>query len=131
MTTDHDDLYRYDEDFSDPDQYCEHGRFIGSWWGPDYLCGLCEAGATEIAIVKEVNYTMTITLPNGKSDTFRTNPTYSDPTRFFLSMAEHMDAGTKVTLTMEIHNVERWVTPEEAGLVPPRTRPMTDDDELI
>lgn len=35
---------RYDEDFSDSRQYCKHGTFIGSWWGPDYLCYYCETG---------------------------------------------------------------------------------------
>lgn len=34
----------YDWDRSDRSQYCKHGRFIGSWWGPDILCGACEAG---------------------------------------------------------------------------------------
>jgi hypothetical protein len=33
----------YDEDYGDPRQYCRHGSFIGSWWGPDYLCGQCES----------------------------------------------------------------------------------------
>lgn len=36
----------YDEDHSDPRQFCQHGTFIGSWWGPDYMCGLCEDGVT-------------------------------------------------------------------------------------
>lgn len=40
----HDD--RYDEDYSDPRQRCQHGTFIGSWWGPDYLCGWCEDGVS-------------------------------------------------------------------------------------
>jgi FAD synthase len=34
----------YDWDRSDKSQYCKHGKFIGSWWGPDILCGYCEAG---------------------------------------------------------------------------------------
>ena len=34
----------YDWDISDRSQYCKHGKFIGSWWGPDILCGYCEAG---------------------------------------------------------------------------------------
>lgn len=34
----------FDWDRSDRSQYCKHGRFIGSWWGPDILCGACEAG---------------------------------------------------------------------------------------
>ncbi len=34
----------YDWDRSDRSQYCKHGKFIGSWWGPDILCGYCEAG---------------------------------------------------------------------------------------
>jgi hypothetical protein len=34
----------YDWDMSDRSQYCKHGKFIGSWWGPDILCGYCEAG---------------------------------------------------------------------------------------
>lgn len=33
----------YDENYGDPRQYCRHGSFIGSWWGPDYLCGQCES----------------------------------------------------------------------------------------
>ena len=34
----------WDWDKNDSSQYCEHGKFIGSWWGPDILCGKCEAG---------------------------------------------------------------------------------------
>lgn len=34
----------YDWDRSDKSQYCKHGNFIGSWWGPDILCGECEMG---------------------------------------------------------------------------------------
>lgn len=40
------DYGQYDEDMDDSSQYCEHGRFIGSWWGPDYMCGYCEMGTT-------------------------------------------------------------------------------------
>lgn len=36
----------YDEDHNDPKQHCEHGTFIGSWWGPDYLCQWCENGTS-------------------------------------------------------------------------------------
>ena len=32
----------YDEDYDDPRQRCRHGNFIGSWWGPDYMCFDCE-----------------------------------------------------------------------------------------
>jgi hypothetical protein len=35
---------RWDWDREDPRQYCHHGKFIGSWWGPDILCGDCEIG---------------------------------------------------------------------------------------
>jgi hypothetical protein len=38
------DQLGYDADVSDPSQYCRHGTFIGSWWGPDYMCGACESG---------------------------------------------------------------------------------------
>lgn len=34
----------FDWDQSNPDQYCDHGTFIGSWWGPDILCQWCEDG---------------------------------------------------------------------------------------
>jgi len=34
----------HDEDMSDQRQFCIHGTFIGSWWGPDYMCGYCEDG---------------------------------------------------------------------------------------
>lgn len=38
------DRLGYDADVSDPSQYCKHGTFIGSSWGPDYLCSACESG---------------------------------------------------------------------------------------
>lgn len=34
----------FDADVTDPSQYCRHGTFIGSWWGPDYMCHMCEMG---------------------------------------------------------------------------------------
>jgi hypothetical protein len=34
----------YGGDLQDPKQRCRHGTFIGSWSGPDYLCGWCESG---------------------------------------------------------------------------------------
>lgn len=34
----------YDADVTDRSQYCKHGVFIGSWWGPDYMCFRCEMG---------------------------------------------------------------------------------------
>tara|TARA_Y100001949_G_scaffold162077_1_gene154904 strand:- start:76 stop:552 length:477 start_codon:yes stop_codon:yes gene_type:complete len=37
----------YDGDLSDPSQRCEHGTFTGSWWGPDYMCGMCEDGVSQ------------------------------------------------------------------------------------
>jgi hypothetical protein len=49
MTTDDDyqagDEFDWDRDA--PEQYCHHGTFIGSWWGPDVLCGFCEDGVTD------------------------------------------------------------------------------------
>lgn len=44
---DHDEELGYDADHDDPRQYCRHGTFIGSWWGPDYLCWACEEGLTD------------------------------------------------------------------------------------
>lgn len=35
---------QFDWDHNDPRQYCKHGVFIGSWWGPDLMCGRCESG---------------------------------------------------------------------------------------
>jgi hypothetical protein len=37
----------YDGDLSDPSQRREHGTFTGSWWGPDYMCGMCESGVSQ------------------------------------------------------------------------------------
>jgi hypothetical protein len=39
-----DELLGYDADHDDSSQYCAHGTWIGSWWGPDYLCQWCEDG---------------------------------------------------------------------------------------
>lgn len=46
MTSDLDEQLGYDADHDDPSQFCEHGTFIGSFWGPDYLCHWCEAGVS-------------------------------------------------------------------------------------
>jgi hypothetical protein len=27
--------------------YCRHGTYVGSWAGPDYLCGPCEDGISD------------------------------------------------------------------------------------
>lgn len=39
-----DEALGYDADHTDETQYCVHGTWIGSWWGPDYLCQWCEDG---------------------------------------------------------------------------------------
>lgn len=33
-------------DFATDEHYCEHGTYIGTWCGPDYICGFCEQGIT-------------------------------------------------------------------------------------
>lgn len=45
--SDADETLGYDADHNDPGQYCRHGTWIGSWWGPDYLCPFCEGGDDE------------------------------------------------------------------------------------
>lgn len=40
---------RWDWDRNDSSQYCRHGSLIGSWWGPDLLCGACESGISDRA----------------------------------------------------------------------------------
>jgi hypothetical protein len=46
-----DDDYRpgdeFDWDQSDESQYCKHGTFIGSSWGPDLMCWACEDGISD------------------------------------------------------------------------------------
>jgi hypothetical protein len=44
MEEDYTEDDRYDWDRNDSSQYCKHGTFIGSWWGPDLLCVYCETG---------------------------------------------------------------------------------------
>ena len=44
LPTEFDDELGYDANHNDESQYCQHGTFIGSWWGPDYLCAWCEDG---------------------------------------------------------------------------------------
>lgn len=55
MSAEWDEELGYDADHSDARQYCEHGTWIGSWWGPDYLCGYCEEGVTmaELIVARE------------------------------------------------------------------------------
>lgn len=47
MVTQLDEELGYDADHDDERQYCQHGTWIGSWWGPDYLCQFCEDGITK------------------------------------------------------------------------------------
>lgn len=44
---------RWDWDRNDDSQYCKHGTFIGSWWGPDILCQWCEDGIS-VAEMREI-----------------------------------------------------------------------------
>ena len=44
MEDDYTEDDRYDWDRNDSSQYCKHGNFIGSWWGPDLMCFACEMG---------------------------------------------------------------------------------------
>jgi hypothetical protein len=53
-TAEWDEELGYDADHQDDSQYCKHGTFIGSWWGPDYLCGWCEDGIS-VAEVREIH----------------------------------------------------------------------------
>ena len=46
MHDDYTEADRWDWDTTADDQHCEHGTFIGSWWGPDLMCHWCEAGVT-------------------------------------------------------------------------------------
>ena len=47
----------YDGDRQDASQYCEHGKYVGSWWGPDILCGYCESGISALDLMKgELEY---------------------------------------------------------------------------
>lgn len=46
----------YDADHGDESQFCIHGTFIGSWWGPDYMCGYCENGISLEDYQKEQEY---------------------------------------------------------------------------
>lgn len=52
-----DDDYQYgdewDWDKNDPRQYCKHGTFIGSWWGPDLMCWKCEIGEDDDVSTRE------------------------------------------------------------------------------
>lgn len=52
-----DDDYQYgdewDWDKEDPRQYCKHGTFIGSWWGPDIMCFKCEIGDEPMNLIND------------------------------------------------------------------------------
>jgi len=60
MRDDSDEALGSDADHDDPTQYCRHGTWIGSWWGPDYLCAACESGddfdADELGLDSEESY---------------------------------------------------------------------------
>lgn len=44
MLDDYEPGDEFDWDRNNASQYCVHGTFIGSWWGPDLLCPQCELG---------------------------------------------------------------------------------------
>lgn len=44
ISSDYEHGDEWDWDKEDPRQHCRHGKFIGSWWGPDVLCMDCEIG---------------------------------------------------------------------------------------
>lgn len=43
----------HDCDLAWPDNggYCKHGGYVGDPYGPDYMCGTCEAGISDLELV--------------------------------------------------------------------------------
>jgi hypothetical protein len=96
----------YDADFGDPKQYCRHGTWIGSWWGPDILCGKCESGeedALDPEPEPEPRYRITVT-NTGLRESWSIPNLSKDSAESFLDIAAQNDAaerGIFVTMTEE------------------------------
>lgn len=116
----------YDEDFGDERQWCQHGTFIGSWWGPDYLCGLCEMGATLLVPVERTRWFVTL---EGVSP--RTGLPYAD----YQSAYDEQAANLFASFANEIPNVTATVVCERrtemVWVVPEDGQYGDDDDEII
>lgn len=56
------------QDYATSSDYCIHGTYLGSWAGPDYMCGACEAGADHAVSypIWDVE-TIIAELPSGKT----------------------------------------------------------------
>jgi len=112
----------YDEDLDDPRQRCMHGTFIGSWWGPDYLCGACEMGATELVTVERTEWIVEATGigRNGEPVTF--SQTYGDEATAMSFRTAWMDCpNVTLTITPRTYEVQVWVEPESV--------PYEDDED--
>lgn len=119
----------YDEDLNDERQWCMHGTFIGSWWGPDYLCGLCEDGATLLVPVERTRW---IVIVDGVSP--RTGLPYHEEqsaydeaaANVFASFANEIPNVT-ATVVCERRTEMVWVVPEDD----PCGEGDEGDDEII
>lgn len=115
----------YDEDLNDSNQRCKHGTFIGSWWGPDYLCGLCEMGADYHAHVDYTLYSLSI-VTDGERFVTPTNTTSREKIEREAAMWADLLPGSIVTIVERSDTREVWMTYDEAvseGIISP------DDDD--
>lgn len=109
----------YDGDLADPDQRCQHGTFIGSPWGPDYMCGLCEMGYN--TWVEVPKYELYFGL-NGLADLATPISWWGQPDRrvrlrmrdwFDRLAVAFADAGLSITVRVRKVRTGVWVDPKE------------------
>jgi len=43
-------LHNYDLVWPDNGGYCKHGGYVGDPYGPDYMCGTCENGISDLEL---------------------------------------------------------------------------------
>lgn len=126
----------YDEDLNDDRQRCIHGTFVGSWWGPDYLCGKCEMGLTELRPIVRTDYMVVIAASNDKtgeiidqSDVFGTlNRAQASLSSWIVVLDTLHHNGFTGSVSLSVRNVEsmEWCEPESGD------EPERDwDDEIL
>ena len=116
----------YGEDLSDPHQRCMHGTFIGTPWGPDYICGPCEDGATVLTTVTRERWTVALSGTDKDGAPFAAE-IVCHSAESAAATARQFGEFPNVTAQacVEAYDVDVWVTPEDDRFV------IDNDDEIL
>lgn len=117
----------FGEDMSDPRQFCMHGTFVGTWWGPDYICGLCEDGATLLTQVGRERWTVVLSGTDKSGAPLSAEIVCHSAESAAMTVRQFSEfPNVTAEACVEIYAEDVWVVPDDRYIMTPE-----DDEEVI